>query len=563
MKRIILLSMAIFLILMMSASFADANSPSDWAQASIDELMSYGEFDEGIFTDYQEGITRLEFIYLATKVYELLDGEEIVIDPSISFEDTSDEYALKGASIGLTTGIGDNKFGTDQLLTREQLATFMMRILSLLNLEVETSTSEKFADDAEISNWAKEAIYLAKTNEIISGVEDNKINPKGTASKEMAMVIANRLLKNNAYKEAVETVKSKYDMSSIVFWTTVADQDVTKSIVNKAKAINRVYMDSGSIHIGGENNMNIDPLNVYLPAPELLSFQITGSSQPGVKETIEDLLKLWTLDGQYIYDVLTLDAKGYSNDEWWTAPNGTEVMMSDEGIGYWIYIKKSSMFFNEAYEQEVLARGISTEYKNKEMDMSWVNSTAGQNHYKTVEEAKVDAEAVLSLIEEVNQSNFRQTHGLRADYWDTAGSQEEFLAWLDRLPEAFDYVVDDRNNIEILYKYQSPKYSVHARFVKFNPRSYLSGYRDKGRYISFSSFSINDYPEGIASKAFMKFSLSLLTDDYEAIYNDIINNTEEIKSCGMNNQPYERTIGDTNYMATLSSYYIKRVETTE
>lgn len=31
----------------------------------------------------------------------------------------------------------------------------------------------------------------------------------------------------------------------------------------------------------------------------------------------------------------------------------------------------------------------------------------------------------------------------------------------------------------------------------------------------------------------------------------------------MNNKPYDRTIGDTNYMATLSSYYIKCVETVE
>ncbi len=354
----------------------------------------------------------------------------------------------------------------------------------------------------------------------------------------------------------------KYDMSTMDFWINVESQDVTKSIMNKAKMVTKVYMGSGSIHIGGESSMNIDPLNVHLMQNENLSFQITGSSQPGVQETIEDMLKLWTLDGQYIYDVLSVDTMGHELDEWWTAPNGTEVKMSDEGIGFWIYIKKASMKYNEAYEQEILARGISTEYKNKEMDMSWVNSTAGKNNYKTLEDNVGNVQAVLELIEKVNASSFRETHGLRIDYWDTAASQAEFIYWLDQLPEDFQYVVKDRNKIEIQYKFQNGKYSHYTRFLSFNPRAYidLPGYRDE-RYITFGGFNVSDIDYGDLYEAFMKFSLSLLTEDYEEIYNYAKTNEAELLEVALNNQVYKTTIGETECIFyTYAKVYLTRVE---
>lgn len=200
-KLIAILLNNIIIVGSFSTSFAE---PSSWAVDSINEMMSYEQFNPEAFKNYQGNITRQEFIYFAVRVYELLDGKEISLDPNISFKDTDDIYALKGASIGLTTGIGDGEFGANYFLSREQLATFMVRIYTLLELEMNPASLEKFADDDKISDWAKESIYKAKSNQIISGVGNNNVDPKGVASTEMAIVIANRILKNNGYKANVK-----------------------------------------------------------------------------------------------------------------------------------------------------------------------------------------------------------------------------------------------------------------------------------------------------------------------------------------------------------------------
>ena len=337
MKKIIsLLLIAVLMMTSMTIAFAETDEPSSWSEEAISEMKGYNEFRKEAFTGYKDGITRLEFIYLAVRTYELIDGKEIVVDPAIKFNDTDDIYALKGATVGLTSGVGGGNFGTGGL-DREQLATFMIRILTLLELEMNEASGEKFADDADISSWARDSIYLAKNNNIISGVGNNKVDPKSTASTEMAMVIANRILKNNGFT----VVTSKKDMGlDNAYWATLEDDDAVSAIIAEASEVNRVYNQSGLIMIGADNSINVGALNVYTGG-DTISFQITGWSSAGVQSTIKSLFNLWTPDGDYIWDALNGNSSDdLSNDEWFICPNGTEVMMSDEGIGYWVYIKK-------------------------------------------------------------------------------------------------------------------------------------------------------------------------------------------------------------------------------
>lgn len=89
----------------MFASVSFAESPSNWAQEDINELRSTGYFDSKVFTNYKEPITREKFIYLASRLLEVFKGLEIEIDLDVYFLDTNDIWALKGATVGITTGI--------------------------------------------------------------------------------------------------------------------------------------------------------------------------------------------------------------------------------------------------------------------------------------------------------------------------------------------------------------------------------------------------------------------------------------------------------------------------
>ena len=53
-----------------------------------------------------------------------------------------------------------------------------------------------FADDTDISDWAKESIYFMVANGIINGVGNNKFAPKNVTSREQALLIAVRVVEN-------------------------------------------------------------------------------------------------------------------------------------------------------------------------------------------------------------------------------------------------------------------------------------------------------------------------------------------------------------------------------
>ena len=195
MKKVIIVSVILILIAQSITFGLNSDEPSTWAVEIIESLNGLKILDEDVFVKYQENVTRGEFIYIAVRVYEIFINREIVIDESITFTDTNDVYALKGATVGITAGIGNGKFGYDDYLTREQLATLMIKVLMLLEMDMEEPSDEIFFDDESISDWAKESIYLARSNGIVSGVGDNRVAPQGKATKEAVLTIAYNMLK--------------------------------------------------------------------------------------------------------------------------------------------------------------------------------------------------------------------------------------------------------------------------------------------------------------------------------------------------------------------------------
>lgn len=170
-------------------------SPSAWAKKDIEELKLSGVFRDAAFDAYGKSITRLRFAYLMIGLYEKLTGQTISTEGTAPFADTSDIYALKAVKIGITNGIGNNRFGPDVELNREQMATFVIRTLKLANVKLDnTAAPALFEDDAVINIWAKDAVYTSKHFDIIGGMGGNKFLPKSPATNEQALVILRRLM---------------------------------------------------------------------------------------------------------------------------------------------------------------------------------------------------------------------------------------------------------------------------------------------------------------------------------------------------------------------------------
>ncbi len=192
---------------------------SDWAQAELakaDELGLIPEVLDG--ADLTADITRAEFAAVAVKVYEALaNGEALpaVINP---FTDTNDVEILKAYNIGAVNGTSATTYSPNDLLNREQAATMLTRVFKRVTLPDWTLGTDSqftlpfdmptpFADDKDISDWAKDSVYFMAANGIINGIGNNKFAPKNVtteeqaqgyanATREQALIIAVRMVEN-------------------------------------------------------------------------------------------------------------------------------------------------------------------------------------------------------------------------------------------------------------------------------------------------------------------------------------------------------------------------------
>ena len=107
----------------------------------------------------------------------------------------------------ITSGIGDNKFGTGKEITREQLATLLYNYAQKkgeYNLDIDEKLIAGFPDAGKISSWASDGMKWAVTNGVMggkSGKDGQKfLDPLGKASRaECAQMIMN--LMQNATKQ--------------------------------------------------------------------------------------------------------------------------------------------------------------------------------------------------------------------------------------------------------------------------------------------------------------------------------------------------------------------------
>ena len=139
-------------------------------------------------------VTRAEFAAVAVRLYDAMsdvDAEAASYNP---FTDTADRDVLKAYAAGITTGVTDTTFEPDSYLSREQAATMLARVYSLVeNREPSPSYSQLFNDDVNISEYARASVYFMSENGIISGIGENMFGPDDTASREQAVVIAERM----------------------------------------------------------------------------------------------------------------------------------------------------------------------------------------------------------------------------------------------------------------------------------------------------------------------------------------------------------------------------------
>lgn len=200
----------------------------EWSAPVLDDI-------EEIFLDLEYGswyIPAVEAVYTA----KVMKGTEKGFDPNLKltreqaiqilynmkprndslyngdtgFIDVPQEHwaarAVKWAKENdISNGIGQDRFGLGQLLSREQFATLLANYTQTEGFDTSKGKDiSTFEDHKNVSDWAKKGIEYCVEIGVIKGTEKNTLNPKGEASRtEIAQMISNYLNFRNSVVKIV------------------------------------------------------------------------------------------------------------------------------------------------------------------------------------------------------------------------------------------------------------------------------------------------------------------------------------------------------------------------
>ena len=130
---------------------------------------------------------------------------EPTVDYDMGFADVEDgkwytEAIRWAAANGIVTGYGDGKFGPNDVLTREQLATILYRYAKMKGQGFTGMWAFPltFDDASDVSDWAYEAMCWMTMNGVIQGTGDNKLSPNGNATRAQ---VATMLMRYEAIEQ--------------------------------------------------------------------------------------------------------------------------------------------------------------------------------------------------------------------------------------------------------------------------------------------------------------------------------------------------------------------------
>lgn len=108
---------------------------------------------------------------------------------------------------GIVDGYGNGKFGPDDPITREQMATILYRYSAYKEYDVTASADlSHFVDGDKISSYAADAMAWANAEGLITGISSTAIDPQGGATRAQVATILMRFCENVAKQTETYTV---------------------------------------------------------------------------------------------------------------------------------------------------------------------------------------------------------------------------------------------------------------------------------------------------------------------------------------------------------------------
>ena len=129
------------------------------------------------------------------------------------------------------SGYGDGTYGPEDLVSREQIAAILWRYAG----SPQADPGSDFSDESDISAYASAAVDWARANSIINGLENNRFDPQGDATRaQIAVLLMNYL---TAQQGGEETPDETAGNALVVYFSATGNtQRAAESIAEAAGA---------------------------------------------------------------------------------------------------------------------------------------------------------------------------------------------------------------------------------------------------------------------------------------------------------------------------------------
>lgn len=168
------------------------DTPSMWAKSEIERAYMLGAapYDLKDKLVYESDMTRETFCYVLSSMLKLCNA--MPEEGETQFSDTESKTISSLAGAEIISGYADGTFRPKNSITREEAAMLLNRTAEYLGYNNDYEPYN-YTDSEDIGEWAKEAVYSMNTAGIMTGMGDNKFEPKRNYTNEQSIATIMRL----------------------------------------------------------------------------------------------------------------------------------------------------------------------------------------------------------------------------------------------------------------------------------------------------------------------------------------------------------------------------------
>ncbi len=192
-----------------------------WAYSAIADCMDAGLFQGVSDTafDPDGSMTRGMFVTVLGRLAGVDETEYQTWYQSSLYTDVSagayySPYVTWATRYGIVNGMGNGCFAPEEKVTREQIATMIVRFLSIYNYELSTSAEllvDAFTDADRVSDYAADSVEALRMTGVINGYDNGdgtyRFEPQGTATRAECAAIFSRVRQGLSIYDGREIVE--------------------------------------------------------------------------------------------------------------------------------------------------------------------------------------------------------------------------------------------------------------------------------------------------------------------------------------------------------------------